>query len=98
MFTANFSSLGGGRRLCAAWSLLLTACLTALTASAKPPEPQIVTLYQGATDSAVALGITPIGVVDAWLEKPMYRYLRAPWRRSPMWVWRLSPTWKKLPG
>lgn len=78
MFTANFSSLGGGRRLCAAWSLLLTACLTALTASAKPPEPQIVTLYQGATDSAVALGITPIGVVDAWLEKPMYRYLRAP--------------------
>lgn len=38
--------------------------------------PRIVTLYQGATDSAVALGLTPIGVVDAWLEKPMYRYLR----------------------
>tara|TARA_R110002012_G_scaffold9138_3_gene41899 strand:- start:2826 stop:3680 length:855 start_codon:yes stop_codon:yes gene_type:complete len=35
-----------------------------------------VTLYQGATDSAVALGLTPIGVVDSWLEKPMYRYLR----------------------
>ena len=30
----------------------------------------------GATDSAVALGITPVGVVDSWLEKPMYRYLR----------------------
>ncbi|MFG6175944.1 ABC transporter substrate-binding protein [Halomonas sp. THAF12] len=42
-----------------------------------PATPQrIVTLYQGATDSAVALGITPVGVVDAWLEKPMYRYLR----------------------
>ncbi|GAA5172510.1 ABC transporter substrate-binding protein [Modicisalibacter zincidurans] len=42
-----------------------------------PATPQrIVTLYQGATDSAVALGITPVGVVDSWLEKPMYRYLR----------------------
>ncbi|MDR5867383.1 ABC transporter substrate-binding protein [Halomonas koreensis] len=37
---------------------------------------RIVTLYQGATDSAVALGITPVGVVDSWLEPPMYRYLR----------------------
>ncbi|WP_413616060.1 iron-siderophore ABC transporter substrate-binding protein [Halomonas cupida] len=37
---------------------------------------RIVTLYQGATDSAVALGITPVGVVDSWLERPMYRYLR----------------------
>ncbi|TFH85514.1 iron-siderophore ABC transporter substrate-binding protein [Billgrantia azerbaijanica] len=42
-----------------------------------PATPQrVVTLYQGATDSAVALGITPAGVVDSWLEKPMYRYLR----------------------
>lgn len=42
-----------------------------------PDSPQrVVTLYQGATDSAVALGITPVGVVDSWLEKPMYRYLR----------------------
>lgn len=40
--------------------------------------PRIVTLYQGATDSAVALGLTPIGVVDSWLEKPMYHYLREP--------------------
>lgn len=43
-----------------------------------PESPRIVTLYQGATDSAVALGLTPIGVVDSWLEKPMYRYLRDP--------------------
>lgn len=42
-----------------------------------PATPErVVTLYQGATDSAVALGITPVGVVDSWLEKPMYRYLR----------------------
>lgn len=45
------------------------------TAIPAPPQ-RIVTLYQGATDTAVALGITPIGVVDSWLEKPMYRYLR----------------------
>ncbi|MDI4636938.1 MULTISPECIES: ABC transporter substrate-binding protein [Halomonadaceae] len=37
---------------------------------------RVITLYQGATDSAVALGIRPVGVVDSWLEKPMYRYLR----------------------
>ncbi|WP_423250067.1 ABC transporter substrate-binding protein [Vreelandella titanicae] len=46
------------------------------TPSSPPEPPSIVTLYQGATDSAVALGLTPIGVVDSWLEKPMYRYLR----------------------
>ncbi|GGY09427.1 iron ABC transporter substrate-binding protein [Litchfieldella qijiaojingensis] len=37
---------------------------------------RIVTLYQGATDTAVALGIKPVGVVESWVEKPMYRYLR----------------------
>lgn len=42
----------------------------------KGTPQRIVTLYQGATDSAVALGITPVGVVDSWLERPMYRYLR----------------------
>ncbi|EPC02212.1 hypothetical protein L861_16005 [Litchfieldella anticariensis FP35 = DSM 16096] len=37
---------------------------------------RIVSLYQGATDTAVALGIEPVGVVESWTEKPMYRYLR----------------------
>lgn len=62
--------------------LTLTALLPLMAAANtpnSPPEPpRIVTLYQGATDSAVALGLTPIGVVDSWLEKPTYRYLRAP--------------------
>jgi len=40
------------------------------------PAVRVVTLYQGATDAAVALGITPVGVVDSWVEKPMYQYLR----------------------
>lgn len=39
------------------------------------PE-RLVTLYQGATDSALALGLDPVGVVESWLERPMYRYLR----------------------
>ncbi|WP_104205383.1 ABC transporter substrate-binding protein [Billgrantia saliphila] len=39
------------------------------------PE-RIVTLYQGATDSALALGLAPVGVIESWLERPMYRYLR----------------------
>lgn len=63
--------------------LITVAALTPAMLTANPlhspPEPlRIVTLYQGATDSAVALGLTPIGVVDSWLEKPTYRYLRAP--------------------
>lgn len=39
---------------------------------------RIVTLYQGATDTAVALGITPVGIVESWVEKPIYQYLRNP--------------------
>ena len=37
---------------------------------------RMVSLYQGATDTAVALGIKPVGVVESWKEKPIYRYLR----------------------
>ncbi|MDI5936611.1 ABC transporter substrate-binding protein [Halomonas kalidii] len=68
------------QRLCR--PLLLGGCL-ALVASAGAASPgvgerpeRIVTLYQGATDSALALGLAPVGVVESWLERPMYRYLR----------------------
>lgn len=37
---------------------------------------RIVTLYQGATDVAVALGVEPVGAVESWVEKPMYNYLK----------------------
>ena len=37
---------------------------------------RVVTLFQGATDSVVALGVTPIGVVDSWAQQPTYEYLR----------------------
>lgn len=37
---------------------------------------RVISLYQGATDTAVALGIEPVGVVESWTEQPMYHYLR----------------------
>lgn len=37
---------------------------------------RVVTLYQGATDVAIALGVEPVGVVESWVEKPVYEYLR----------------------
>ena len=36
---------------------------------------RVVTLFQGANDTAIALGVTPVGVVDAWAEGANYRYL-----------------------
>jgi iron complex transport system substrate-binding protein len=44
---------------------------------------RVITLFQGATDSAVALGVTPCGIVDSWSEKPTYRYLRAALEQVP---------------
>lgn len=38
---------------------------------------RIVTLYQGANDTAVALGVKPVGIVQSWDQKPIYEYLRA---------------------
>lgn len=40
------------------------------------PAVRVVTLYQGATDAAIALEITPVGVVESWVQKPIYEYLR----------------------
>lgn len=47
------------------------------------PE-RIVTLYQGATDVAIALGIKPVGVVESWVEKPIYQYLRDDLGNTPI--------------
>ena len=55
--------------------LLASAALPSARALASQPQ-RVITLFQGATDTAVALGIRPAGVVDSWSEKPMYRYLR----------------------
>ncbi|WP_268950056.1 iron-siderophore ABC transporter substrate-binding protein [Pseudomonas syringae] len=55
--------------------LLVLPGLT-LPGIARAAPLRVVTLFQGASDTAVSLGVTPCGVVDSWSEKPMYRYLR----------------------
>ncbi|EAR07875.1 ABC transporter substrate-binding protein [Reinekea blandensis] len=66
-----------------AMSLMLPSAYAELTinhalGTTTLPEPavRIVTLYQGATDAAIALGIEPVGAVESWVEKPIYQYLR----------------------
>lgn len=73
-----------------ALALLLNVCLTQVAGAEQTQyvahalgethiegrPDRIVTLYQGATDNALALGLEPVGVVESWLERPMYRYLR----------------------
>ena len=40
-------------------------------------KPQrIVTLFQGATDTLLQFGVTPVGVVESWAQQPMYDYLK----------------------
>lgn len=41
----------------------------------KGTPKRIVTLYQGATDVAVALGVKPVGAVESWVQQPIYKYL-----------------------
>ncbi|MFC9539515.1 ABC transporter substrate-binding protein [Lysinibacillus sp. NPDC056959] len=37
---------------------------------------RIVTLYQGATDTILEFGVTPVGVVESWAQTPMYDYIK----------------------
>lgn len=37
---------------------------------------RVVTLYQGANDVVVALGVKPVGVVESWAQQPVYDYLK----------------------
>lgn len=42
----------------------------------KGTPQRVVTLFQGATDAALALDVKPVGAVEAWIEKPWYNYIR----------------------
>lgn len=55
---------------------LLLSCTVPGQSRAQNAPHRVITLFQGATDSAVALGVLPVAVVDSWTEKPTYRYLR----------------------
>ncbi|WP_167859246.1 ABC transporter substrate-binding protein [Paenibacillus cymbidii] len=41
----------------------------------KQPE-RVVILYNGMVDTAVALGVKPVGAVESWDQKPWYKFLR----------------------
>ena len=43
----------------------------------KGTPKRIVTLYQGANDTVVALGVKPVGIVESWDQKPIYDYLKS---------------------
>ncbi|AKS68146.1 iron ABC transporter substrate-binding protein [Staphylococcus schleiferi] len=46
------------------------------TTEIKGEPKRVVTLYQGATDVAVALGVKPVGAVESWAQQPKYDYLK----------------------
>ncbi|UHA76277.1 iron-siderophore ABC transporter substrate-binding protein [Paenibacillus sp. 481] len=54
------------------------------TTEIKGTPQRIVTLYQGATDAAVALGIKPVGAVESWWEQPYYEYIRKDLKDVPV--------------
>lgn len=37
---------------------------------------KVVTLFQGATDASLQLGVKPVGAVESWIEQPWYNYIR----------------------
>ncbi|RUS42238.1 ABC transporter substrate-binding protein [Cohnella sp. AR92] len=54
------------------------------TTTIKGTPQRIVTLYQGATDVAVALGVKPVGIVESWAQQPVYDYLKADLEGVPL--------------
>ncbi|MFE5317274.1 ABC transporter substrate-binding protein [Paenibacillus sp. NPDC056579] len=47
------------------------------TTEIKGTPQKVVTLFQGATDAALALKVKPVGAVEAWIEQPWYNYIKA---------------------
>ncbi|HLR19135.1 MAG TPA: iron-siderophore ABC transporter substrate-binding protein [Staphylococcus sp.] len=46
------------------------------TTEIKGKPKRVVTLYQGATDVSVALGVKPVGAVESWVQQPKYDYIK----------------------
>ena len=46
------------------------------TTEIKGKPKRVVTLYQGATDVAVSLGVKPVGAVESWTQKPKFEYIK----------------------
>lgn len=86
------------------FSYLRRRCLQALLLGSVSPKlfatsrhsPRVVSLFQGATDSLVALGVTPEGIVESWAEKPVYRYLRPQLSGVPQLGLETQPSLEKI--
>ena len=74
-------------------ALLLSAFPTLAQQTA---APRVVSLFQGATDSLVALGVRPCGIVESWAEKPVYRYLRHALDGVPLVGLETQPSLEKI--
>ncbi|ANR69311.1 ABC transporter substrate-binding protein [Staphylococcus equorum] len=46
------------------------------TTEIKGKPKRVATLYQGATDVSVALGVKPVGAVESWTQQPKYDYIK----------------------
>ncbi|KIL42730.1 achromobactin-binding periplasmic protein [Jeotgalibacillus alimentarius] len=46
------------------------------TATLEEKPERVVSLYQGATDTVLAFSVTPVGVVESWVQVPMYDYIK----------------------
>lgn len=64
--------------------------------AAPPALPRAISLFQGATDSLAALGVTPCGMVESWAEKPVYRYLRPRFSNVPQLGLETQPQLEKM--
>ena len=75
-------------------SALLLSAFPAL--AEQKAAPRVVALFQGATDSLVALGVRPCGIVESWAEKPVYRYLRHALDGVPLVGLETQPSLEKI--
>lgn len=82
------------RRRCLQALLLCSVSHSLLAVQA--PARRAVSLFQGATDSLAALGITPCGIVESWTEKPVYRYLRQQFSGVPQLGLETQPALEKI--
>lgn len=90
----NKCSVSLARRRCLQ-ALLLCSVSPGLFAR-QPAGPRAVSLFQGATDSLAALGVTPCGIVESWTEKPVYRYLRSQLSGVPQLGLETQPALEKI--
>jgi len=69
------SSTNGGKDSSASEARIIKHAMGETEIKGTPQK--VVTLFQGANDVVVAMGVKPIGIVESWVQQPVYEYLRA---------------------